>query len=62
MSIAYCSTYHMLAYLFTKALHGAIFVKSRKVIVGWKHIHTLQMGPPSTKERAGNMDEVESTK
>ena len=28
----------------------------------WKHIDTLQMGPPSNKERVGNMDMVKSRK
>ena len=48
----------MLADFFTKALQGASFIKFREVIMGWKHIDTLQMGPPSTKERVGNMDEA----
>ena len=56
MSIIYCSTEHMLADYFTKALQGALFLKFREVMMGWKHIDTLQMGPPSTKECVGNMD------
>ena len=35
MSIAYCSTEHMLADLFTKALQGALFAKFSDVIMGW---------------------------
>ena len=30
--------------------------------MGWKHIDTLQMGPPSNKERVLNMDKVASRK
>ena len=60
MSISYCSTYHMLAYFFTKSLQSALFVKFRELIMAWKHIDTLYIGPPSTKERVGNMYEVES--
>ena len=57
ISIAYCSTEHMLAYLFTKALQGSLFTKFCDVIMGWKHVDTLQMGPLSTKERVGNVEE-----
>ena len=28
--------------------------------MGWKHVETLQMGPPSTKERYGNVVKVRS--
>ena len=54
-SIAYCSIEHILAYLFTKYLQGALFEKFYKVIMEWKHIDTLQMVPPSNKERVGNV-------
>ena len=60
MIIAYCIIEYMLVDLFTKALQGYIFVKFREVIMRWKHIDTLQMGPPSTKERVGNVDWVGS--
>ena len=35
MSIAYCSTEHMLADFFTKYLQGSLFVEFCEVIVGW---------------------------
>ena len=62
MSIAYYSTDHMIAYLFTKSVQGALFVKFRKVIMRQKQISTLQIGLLSTKERVGNVVEVESRK
>ena len=46
ISIAYCSTEHMLAYFLTKALQGALFAKFRDIKMGWKHVYTLPMGPP----------------
>ena len=46
MSIVYCSIDHMLAYFFTKALQVALFDKVRVVIIGWRHIDNLHMGPP----------------
>ena len=58
ISIAYCSTEHMLVYFFTKALQGVLFVKFREVIKGCKNIYTLQMEPPSTNEYVGNVDDV----
>ena len=60
MSIPYCSTEHILADFFTKALQGALFAKFRDVIMGWKHVDALQIGPPSTKEHVGNMVKVRS--
>ena len=30
------------------------------MIMGWKHVDTLQMRPPSTKERVGNVVKVSS--
>ena len=50
----------MLAYFFTKALQGALFAKFCDVIMGWKHVDNLQMGPPSTKERVVNVVKVSS--
>ena len=58
--IIYCSTEHMLAYFFTKALQGSLFAKFFDVTMGWKHVYTLQMGPPSTKERVENVVKVRS--
>ena len=60
MSISYYSTEHMLADFFTKALQGALFTNFRDVIMGWKHVNTLQMVPPSTKESVGNVVQVRS--
>ena len=60
MSIAYCSTVHILADFFTKSLQGALFAKFCDVIIGWKHIDTLQMGPPSTKENVVDVVKVRS--
>ena len=61
MLIAYCSTEHMLTDFFNKYLQGALLMKFRKVIMGWKQIYTLHMGLTSTKEHARNMDEVYSS-
>ena len=58
MSIAYFITEHMLAYVFTKALQGALFAKFCDRIMGWKHVDTLQMGPSSTMERVVNVVKV----
>ena len=60
MSITYCSTEHILTDSFTTSLQGALFLKFREVIMGWKHIDTLHMGPSSTKECVGNVDKVKS--
>ena len=50
----------MITDFFTKALQGALFMKFRDVIFGWKHVNTLKMGPPSTNEIAGNVVKVRS--
>ena len=50
----------MLAHCFTKALQGALFTKFCDMIMGWKHVDILHMGPPSTKERVGNVVKVMS--
>ena len=52
----------MLADFFTKALQGALLEKIHDMIMGWKHVYTLQMGPPPTKERVGNVVKVRSNK
>ena len=46
--ITYCNAEHMLADNFPKALQEAQFAKFRDVNMGWKHVDTLHMGPPST--------------
>ena len=60
--IVYCITEQMLADLFTKNLQRALLVKKFKVIMVWKHVDTLQMGEPSTKECVGNVVDVEPNK
>ena len=59
--IEYCSTEHMLADCFTKSLQGVLFAKFHEVIMGWKHVDNLQMGPASTKEGVGNVVKVRAT-
>ena len=36
--------------VFTKSLHGSLFAKFCDVIIRWKHVDILQVGPPPTKE------------
>ena len=60
-TITYCSTEHMLKDLFMKYFQRSLFMKFHDVIMGWKHIYTLQMGPPSIKDHVGNEDEVLSS-
>ena len=52
----------MLANFFMKSLQGDLFVKFCEVFMGWKHIDTLQMVPPSTKECVVNVFKVGSRK
>ena len=40
---------------------GDFFVKLCKVFLGQKHIYTLQMIPPSTKDCAGILVKIESS-
>ena len=40
----------MFKIVFAKALQVCLFVKFCDGIMGWKHVGTLQMGPPSNKE------------
>ena len=60
ISIAYCSTKHMLADFFTKSLQGSLIAQVCDMTMGWKHVYTLQIRPPSTKERVGNEVKVMS--
>ena len=62
ISIAYCRIEHIIADLFTKSLHGELFVNFCEVIMGLKHINNLQMGPPLTKECVGDTNKFESRK
>ena len=50
----------MLAYFSTKYLQGSLFAKFCDVIMGWKHVYTLEMEPPWTKEHVGNAVKVRS--
>ena len=52
----------MIAGLFTKALQGDLFETFLEVIMGWKHIDTLDIGPSSTKDRVGNVVNIRSIK
>ena len=61
-SISYCSTEHILIHFLTKSLQGDLFVKFGEVIMGWNHVDTLQMGPPSTNARYVNVVEIKSIK
>ena len=58
MMIAYCSTEHMLADLFTKYFQGSLFINFHDLIMGCKHIDTLHMGPPSTKKQVENVESL----
>ena len=58
--ISHYNIEHVIADFFTKYLQGYLFVKFPDVIMGWKHIDMLQMGPTSIKERVGNVDEFNS--
>ena len=42
IELRYCPTEIMLADFFTKPLQGALFLKFREVIMGWKDISTLE--------------------
>ena len=58
VSVKYCPTYQMLADYFTKPLQGRMFGIYRDVLMGWKHISTLQSIPsPCMKERVENIAE-----
>ena len=48
----------MLADFFTESLQGSLHAEFCEVIMGWKHVDTLQMGQSSTDERVGNVVKV----
>ena len=50
----------MLVDFFTKYLQGSLFMNLCDAIMGRKHIYMLKMGPPSTNESVGSMDEFGS--
>ena len=39
-----------------------MFDKFCEMIMGYEHVDTLQMGPPSTKDRVGNVVKIGSNK
>ena len=61
IKIEYCPTEQMIADFFTKPLQGQLFAKLREVVMGHKHISTLQEQPcVPTQERVGeNVKTVE---
>ena len=70
VQVQYCPTYQMLADYFTKPLQGRMFHAYRDVLMGWKHISTLQsLTSLSMKERVEisgqnvkrNSQEIQST-
>ena len=70
VQVQYCPTYQMLADYFTKPLQGRMFHAYRNVLMGWKHISTLQsLTSLSMKERVEisgqnvkrNSQEIQST-
>ena len=55
---AYCSTEQKFTYFYTKYLQGSLFAKFCDMIMKWKHVDTLQIRPPSTKDRVENVVKV----
>ena len=54
INIRHCPTTLMLADFFTKPLQGALFTRFRDVILGHKHVNSLNVGPtPEPEERVG---------
>ena len=58
MPITYYSNEHMLPDFFTKTLQRYLFVNFHNAVMWWKHMDKYHMGPSSTKELAGNVDEA----
>jgi hypothetical protein len=55
IKIRHCPTLRMLADFFTKPLQGALFVKFRDVLLGYKNVESLSLDPrPALEERVGN--------
>ena len=55
IEIRHCQTLRMLADFFTKPLQGALFYKLRDVILGYRHIRSLDLlEPDSDEERVGD--------
>ena len=55
IDIRHCPTLQMLADFFTKPLQGALFHKFRDVLLGYKHVNSLNLAPsPELEERVGD--------
>ena len=52
IQVEYCPTENMVADFFTKPLQGGLFKKFRDIILGYKHISTLEESP--FQERIGS--------
>ena len=63
INVVYCPTEKMLADFFTKPLQGNLFRKFRDVVLGYKHIDTLnevEEAEPSPQERIGSHIQVKN--
>jgi hypothetical protein len=63
ISVRHCPTMDMLGDFFTKPLQGSLFARFRDVILGYKHVNTLNSTRPTTipiEERVGNCDRNDS--
>ncbi len=58
IKVKYCPTEKMLADFFTKPLQGQLFRKFRDVVLGYKHIDTLE----DTEEESSSQERVESSR
>ncbi|KAI2506283.1 hypothetical protein MHU86_8113 [Fragilaria crotonensis] len=57
VKIRHCPTWRMLADFFTKPLQGNLFRTLRDVLMGHKHVTTLEQGPPpADEERVGKQE------
>ena len=55
IKIRHCPTLRMLADSFTKPLQGALFIKFRDELLGYKNVESLSLDPrPALEERVGN--------
>ena len=56
ITVRHCPTLQMLADFLTKPLQGALFRKFRDVILGYKHVDSLNLAPqPEIEERVGSI-------
>ena len=62
IKVEYCPTSKMIADFFTKPLQGALFTKLRDVVLGYKHIESLQNDDEHiVEERVRNEIKTENT-